>query len=254
MLMPQSRPAVTSESFDAILFDMDGVLTDTARVHAECWKKLFDEFLKQRCVVIGETFRPFDIDLDYTHHLDGKPRTEGIADFLGSRGIQLPCGDSRKAGDKTTIHGLGNRKNELVNAALEEQGVEAYNDAVALVRDVRSLGLRTAVVSSSTNCQAVLEAAGIATLFDLRFDGVAASRFGLPGKPAPDTYLKAAEEIGCSPGRSVVIEDAIAGVQAGKAGGFGLVIGVDRNGNGMRLQANGADIVVRDLGQIRREV
>ena len=250
--MVRPHPAVTSDIFDAVLFDMDGVLTDTAGVHAECWKRMFDAFLKQRAVEIGETFHPFDIDLDYKRYLDGKPRNEGISSFLESRGIRLPHGDPQAAGQAASVSDLGNRKNELVNAALAERGVKAYDDAVSLVRDVRACGIRTAVVSSSTNCRTVLQVARIAALFDLRFDGVAAGRLGLAGKPAPDTFLKAAEEIGCAPGRSVVIEDAIAGVQAARAGGFGLVIGVDRNGNGEPLRANGADVVVRDLGQVKR--
>lgn len=250
--MSRPAPVVTPRSFDAVLFDMDGVLTDTAGLHAACWKTMLDEFLEQRADAAGEPFRPFDIDLDYGRYLDGKPRHEGIASFLEARGIELPYGNRQSPPDGTTICGLGNRKNELVDAALRAQGAEAYEDAVTLVRDARQMGIKTAVVSSSTNCPAVLQAVGIAALFDLCFDGILAARLHVAGKPAPDTYLRAAAGLGATPGRSVVVEDAIAGVQAGRAGGFGLVIGVDRKGDGTRLREQGADLVVSDLGQISR--
>ena len=251
-----SRPAfvVTSRNFDAVLFDMDGVLTDTAGLHAACWKQMLDEFLAQRAGAAAEQFRPFDMDVDYHRYLDGKPRHEGIVSFLEARGIELPYGNRQSPPDGTTICGLGNRKNELVDAALRAQGVRPHDDAVTLARDVRQLGIKTAVVSSSTNCRAVLQAAGITALFDLCLDGVVAARFRIAGKPAPDTYLRAAEELSAAPGRAVVVEDAIAGVQAGKAGGFGLVIGVDRRGDGGRLRKQGADLVVRDLDEISRGV
>lgn len=251
--MSRPAPVVTPRSFDAVLFDMDGVLTDTAGLHAACWQRMFDDFLACRAAAVAAPFRPFDMGRDYSLYLDGKPRLEGIASFLASRGIELPYGNPQSPPDGMTICGLGNRKNELVNAALREQGVEAYDDAVTLVRDVRRLGMKAAVVSSSTNCQAVLEAAGIEALFDLRFDGVVAARLQAAGKPAPDTYLRAAAELGATPERSVVVEDAIAGVQAGRAGRFGLVIGVDRTGGAARLWEHGADLVVSDLGQIARK-
>ena len=252
MSMSLLPPAITPERFDAVLFDMDGVLTDTTGVHATCWKETFDAFLQQRAARTQESFRSFDIDMDYKRYLDGKPRLEGIASFLAARGIQLPYGDPQAPANTATIHGLGKRKNELVKAVFNTQGVEAYDDAVRLVRDVRRQGIKTAVVSSSTNCAAVLRAAGIAELFELRLDGVVTARLQLAGKPAPDTYLKAAVELGATPERSVVVEDAIAGVQAGRAGGFGLVIGIDRKGDAALLAKHGADLVVSGLGQIAR--
>lgn len=242
--------AITKDRFDAVLFDLDGVLTDTAKVHAACWKKMFDDFLRQRAAEYDEPLRPFDIATDYKLYVDGKPRFDGVRSFLESRGIHLPYGDPDSPPGNETICGLGNRKNEMVKEALESEDVEAYEGSVGLIRHVRSQGIKTAVVSASSNCEAVLRSAGIADLLDVRVDGEVAARLGLGGKPAPDTFFKAAEELGVTPERAVVVEDAISGVQAGRNGGFGLVIGVDRKGDAEALWENGADIVVPDLAEM----
>jgi beta-phosphoglucomutase family hydrolase len=230
-----------------VLFDLDGVLTATAKIHAACWKKMFDEFLRKRAEERGEPFRPFDIATDYYRYVDGKLRYDGVRSFLESRAIDLPFGNPDDPEGAPTIIGLGKLKDNLVKAELKKGNVEIYEGGVALARHVRRLGMKSAVVSASKNCEAVLEAAGIAGLFDLRVDGVVADRLNLPGKPAPDTFLKAAELLGVEPARAVVVEDAISGVQAGRAGNFGLVVGVDRQGDAEALRQNGADIVVTDL-------
>lgn len=248
--MSQSHGVVAPERFDAVLFDLDGVLTDTARVHAACWKKMFDEFLRNRAAQTGEAFQSFDIDTDYKRYVDGKLRYEGVRGFLQSRGIQLPYGDPGDPPSRETICGLGNRKNELIQEVLATEGVEVYEGSLPFVRYLRSVGLRTAIVSASRNCPVVLAAAGIADLFDVRVDGEVASRLHLAGKPAPDTFLEAARQLRVEPARAVVVEDAIAGVQAGRAGRFGLVIGVARKGEADALQENGADVVVTDLSEL----
>jgi beta-phosphoglucomutase family hydrolase len=248
--MNHSQSPITPETFDAVLFDLDGVLTATAKVHAACWKKMFDQFLHERVGPANEPFQPFDIEADYTLYVDGKPRYDGVRSFLESRDIQLPYGDPSAPKNYDTICGLGNLKDEMVKEALASGGVEAYEGSVALVRHLRSQGMKTAVVSSSNNCATVLRSAGIEGLFDLRVDGEVATRLHLAGKPAPDTYLKAAELLGVDPKRAVVVEDAISGVQAGRAGAFGLVIGVDRHDDAEELRENGADIVVTDLGDM----
>jgi beta-phosphoglucomutase family hydrolase len=236
--------------FDAVLFDLDGVLTDTARVHAACWKRMFDDFLRQRAADNDEPFRPFDIASDYKQYVDGKLRYDGVRSFLKSREIDLPYGHPDSPPNRKTICGLGNLKDQMVKEALEWGGVEAYEGSVAFVHYLRGQGIKTAVVSASSNCEAILKAAGIADLFDVRVDGEVAVRLKLAGKPAPDTFLKAAEELSVEPKRAVVVEDAISGVQAGRDGGFGLVIGVDRKGDAEALRQNGADIVVADLGEL----
>jgi beta-phosphoglucomutase family hydrolase len=247
--MPQDpKPQVISkENFDAVLFDLDGVLTATAKIHAACWKKMFDEFLRKRAEERGEPFQPFDIATDYYPYVDGKLRYDGVRSFLESRGIDLPFGSPDDPPGAPTIIGLGKLKDNMVKAELKKGNVEIYEGGVALARHVRRLSLKSAVVSASKNCEAVLEFAGIAHLFDLRVDGIVADRLKLPGKPAPDTFLKAAELLGVEPARTVVVEDAISGVQAGRAGNFGLVVGVDRQGDAEALRQNGADIVVTDL-------
>ncbi len=242
--------AITADRFDAVLFDLDGVLTDTARIHAGCWKAMFDAFLRERAQTAGEDLRPFEIGTDYRLHVDGKPRFDGVRDFLASRGIALPEGAPDGAAGEESVCGLGNRKNEMVNVAIAEQGVEAYPGSVALVRRLRDQGIKTAVVSSSTNCETVLVAAKIADLFETRVDGEVATRLGLPGKPAPDTYLEAARRLGVEPERAVVVEDAIVGVQSGRAGRFGLVVGVARKDDAEALRASGADVVVNDLAEL----
>lgn len=236
--------------FDAVLFDLDGVLTDTASLHATAWKRMFDEFLRRWSVEHGHPFTPFRVDPDYLQYVDGKPRFEGVASFLESRRIVLPEGDPTDAPDADTIHGLGSRKNELVLRLIEEEGVTSFDGAVRFVRHVRDAGLKTAVVSSSKNAGQVLQAADMTDLFDDRVDGVVAAEMGLPGKPAPDTFLEAARRLGTTPERTVVVEDAIVGVEAGRLGGFGYVVGVDHEGEPDRLIAHGADVVVDDLGDL----
>jgi beta-phosphoglucomutase family hydrolase len=244
------QTTITADRFDAVLFDLDGVLTDTARIHAGCWKEMFDAFLRERARAAGEDLRAFEIATDYRLYVDGKPRFDGVRDFLASRGIALPEGAPDATPGEESVCGLGNRKNEMVNVAIAERGVEAYPGSVALVRRLRDEGVKTAVVSSSTNCETVLVAAKIADLFDTRVDGDVAARLGLPGKPAPDTFLEAARRLGVEPGRAVVVEDAIAGVESGRAGHFGLVVGVARKDDVEALRESGADVVVHDLGEL----
>ena len=241
---------LTQERFDAILFDLDGVLTDTARIHAACWKRMFDAFLDTRTEAGTDAFRPFDIETDYPPYVDGKPRFDGVRDFLASRWIELPEGSPDDAPESETVCGLGNRKNEMVNRAIAELGVDAYPGSVAVLRKIRAAGVKTAVVSSSSNCATVLESAKIDDLFDARVDGVDIVEQGLAGKPAPDSFLEGARRLAASPERCAVVEDAIAGVQAGRAGGFGLVIGVARKGDASELRENGADLVVADLAEL----
>ena len=225
----------------ACLFDLDGVLTQTAKVHAAAWKQMFDAYLRERAARTGEEFVPFDPVADYDQYVDGKPRYEGVRSFLAARGIELP---------QETIEALGNRKNEIVLAMIREQGVEPYEGSVRYVRAAREAGLRRAVVSSSTNCRDVLMAAGIDDLFEERIDGVVAERDHLRGKPAPDTFLAGARALGVTPSQAAVFEDALAGVEAGRAGDFGFVVGVDRVGQADALKAHGADVVVQDLAEL----
>lgn len=238
------------ESIRACLFDLDGVLTQTAVVHAAAWKQMFDEYLRMRASHTGEPFVPFDATSDYQQYVDGRPRADGTRAFLQGRGISLPEGRPDDAPTAETIHGLSNRKNELVLARIREEGVQTYPSSVRFVRVAKRAGLRRAVVSSSKNTRDVLEAAGIATLFEVRIDGVTAERSHLAGKPAPDTYLAAARALGVLPEHAAVFEDAIAGVEAGRAGRFGLVVGVDRVGHGDELGNHGADLVVSDLASL----
>lgn len=248
--MSLSSHGITPEQFDAVLFDLDGVLTATAKVHASSWKKMFDTFLQQRATETNTPFQPFDIATDYLRYVDGKPRYEGVQSFLQSRGIDLPYGDPEEPPNADTICGLGNRKNELMHEILASEGVEVYEGSLALLHRLRDAGIKTAVVSSSKNCQAVLTAAGITALFDVRVDGEVAARLHLPGKPAPDTFLHASELLGVDPTRAVVVEDALSGVEAGRAGGFGLVIGIDRHGEAAALKEHGADVVLHDLADL----
>jgi beta-phosphoglucomutase family hydrolase len=234
----------------ACLFDLDGVLTQTARVHAAAWKEMFDAFLRERGASTGEPFVPFDPVADYTKYVDGKPRYDGVRSFLASRGIRLPEGDPSDPPSAETVYGLGNRKNELVLTLLKRDGVQAYEGSVRYVRAVRDAGLRRAVVSASANCREVLEAAGIEDLFEVRIDGIVVEQRHLRGKPAPDTFLAAAEELGAQPEEAAVFEDALAGVEAGRAGNFGFVVGVDRAGQREALLEHGADVVVSDLAEL----
>lgn len=238
------------EAISACLFDLDGVLTQTAKVHAAAWKEMFDAFLQERSSQTGEPFRPFEIATDYAQHVDGKLREDGVRSFLVSRGITLPEGAPDDPPTALTVHGLGTRKNGLVLDLIERDGVEVYEGSVRFVEAVRDAGLRRAVVSASKNTQQVLAAVGIEHLFEVRVDGVVAAESGLRGKPAPDTFLAAAAALGVEPAHCAVFEDAVAGVQAGRAGGFGWVVGVDRVGKAEALKIHGADAVVRDLGEL----
>ena len=240
----------TERGFDAVLFDLDGVVTRTARLHATAWAELFDEFLRRRAAERGEPFRAFDPVADYLAHVDGKPRYEGVRSFLAARGIALAEGDPADRPGTPTVHGLGARKDALFVDRLRRDGVEVFTTTVALIEALRAGGVRTAVVTSSRNGREVLRAAGLEALFDARIDGLDAATLALAGKPAPDTFLKAAELLEVVPGRAVVVEDAIAGVEAGRRGGFGLVVGVDRGGNREALETHGADLVVADLGEL----
>ncbi len=241
---------ISATAFQAVVFDMDGVVTQTATVHATAWKALFDEFLKQRSARTGEPFRPFDVDADYLPYVDGKPRYDGVRDFLGSRGITLPWGAPSDPPDAETVCGLGNRKNDYFNKAVAEHGVQAFPSTVTLIRALRAAGVHTAVISASKNTTMILDAAGVRDLFEAQVDGGVAEQLGLPGKPDPAVFLEAAKRVGVAPAHAVVVEDAEAGVQAGKSGGFALVIGVDRADHGQALLDHGASVVVKDLGQV----
>jgi beta-phosphoglucomutase family hydrolase len=232
------------------LFDLDGVLTMTAKVHDAAWKQMFDAYLRERAQRTGTKFVPFDPVKDYDEYVDGKPRGDGTRSFLASRGIELPEGSEDDPPEAETVYGLGNRKNQIVLEKIHTDGVEVYPGSVRYVRAVKDAGLRRAVVSSSANCRDVLVAAGIEDLFEARIDGLVAEREHLRGKPAPDTFLAGARALGLEPAAAAVFEDAIAGVAAGRAGRFGHVIGVDRVGQADELREHGADVVVTDLAQL----
>lgn len=238
------------DSIRGCLFDLDGVLTQTATVHAAAWKEMFDAFLEQHAAATSQPFVAFDPVRDYGPYVDGMPRADGVRKFLASRGISLPEGSPDDPPEAETIAGLGNRKNELVLQLIEERGVTVFEGSVRYVHAVRDAGLATGVVSSSANTVAILEAAGLTELFDVRVDGVVAAERGLPGKPLPDTFLAAAEALGLEAKAAAVFEDALAGVEAGVAGGFGFVVGVDRIDQGPALRERGADIVVCDLAEL----
>ncbi len=235
-------------AYEAVLFDLDGVLTATARLHAASWKRMFDDYLRNRASARGEPFRPFDMPGDYARFVDGRPRYDGVRTFLASRGMVLDDGAPEDPAGLETVCGLGNRKNALFSELLAGEGVAVYGGSLAVVRHLLRHGVRCAVVSSSRSCEAILDKAGLADLFELRVDGQVAARQGLAGKPAPDTFAYAARVLGVAPPRAVVVEDAIAGVEAGRAGGFGLVIAIDRTGESVALAKAGADHVVTDLG------
>jgi len=241
---------IPRERFDAVLFDMDGVLTATAEVHALAWKEMFDAYLKERQRRLGEPFRPFEIGTDYLLLVDGKPREDGARDFLVSRGIVVPMGTPEDTPDMETVWGLGNRKNDRVQEVIRTRGVRAYPGSIRLLHRLRREGIRTAVVTSSSNADLTLEAAGIADLFDAKVDGNVAAEMKLAGKPEPGSYLEAARRLAAEPARAVVVEDALSGVQAGRRGGFGLVLGVARSVRADELRRNGADVVVADLGDL----
>jgi beta-phosphoglucomutase family hydrolase len=241
------------DGITACLFDLDGVLTQTAKVHAAAWQEMFDAFLRARATQLGEPFKPFDIASDYPAYVDGKLRPDGVRAFLASRGIVLPEGVADDPPTAQTVHGLGNRKNELLLDVIAKQGVDVYPGTVRFVEAARDAGLRRAVVSASKNTAAVLEATGLGSLFETRVDGVVADEQNLPGKPAPDMFLAAADALGVPPAQAAVFEDALAGVEAGRAGAFGWVVGVDRDGQAAALRARGADIVVADLSELLEE-
>ncbi|MFF5252773.1 beta-phosphoglucomutase family hydrolase [Streptomyces leeuwenhoekii] len=234
------------EDIQACLFDLDGVVTKTAVVHAAAWKETFDAFLRERD---GEDFRPFT-DADYDEYVDGRPRADGVRSFLASRGIELPEGSPDDPPDAPTVNGVSNRKNVLLLEKIRTQGVEAYDGTLRYIDAVRAQGLRTAIVSSSANTRDVLRSIDAERLFDVRIDGVVAAERKLPGKPRPDTFLAAARDLGVEPSRAAVFEDALAGMDAGRAGRFGYVVGVDRVGQSDALYAHGADRVVRDLAEL----
>ena len=239
-------PAVTRDRFDAVLFDLDGVLTSTAAIHAAAWKRMFDQYLREK----HPNEPPFDIDVDYKKYVDGKPRYEGVRSFLKSRSIALPYGEASDPPGDETVSALGNRKQVLVQQAIDNGEVEPFEGSVQWVKRLKDQGFKLGVVSSSRNAGPVLRAAKIDHLFDTRVDGLTLAELGLPGKPAPDAFLKAAENLGVSPARTVVVEDAISGVESARAGRFGLVLGVDREGHADALRAHGADAIVSDLGEM----
>ncbi|MFO7987073.1 MAG: trehalose-phosphatase [Desulfatiglandaceae bacterium] len=247
MLSARETVSISRSRYDAVIFDMDGVITQTARVHAAAWKALFDEYREQT----NADWAPFDPEDDYIRYVDGKPRYDGIRSFLESRNIQLPHGSPEDPPGRETVCGLGNRKNRLFRDMLKQKGVEVYESAVEFVNRLNRAGFKTAVISASKNCQFVLQAAGIEHLFEERVDGVVSEGLELKGKPEPDIFLEAARRLHAQPVRSVVVEDALAGTRAGQSGHFGLVIGVDRTGHAQQLKESGADVVVQNLSQIQ---
>ena len=240
------------DRLDAVVFDTDGVLTDTASVHAAAWKRLFDDYLSRRAAGGQEPFRPFTKD-DYLRYVDGRPRYEGVARFLASRGIDLPRGDQGDPPGRETVCGLGNAKDRYFAAHLRDHGAQAFPSSAPFVRRLRAEGLRTAAVSASRNMVAVLESAGLRGLFDVEVDGVEADRLELAGKPDPALFLEAARRLAAAPARTAIVEDALAGVEAGRRGGFGLVVGVDRVGQAAALTEHGAGLVITDLGELELE-
>jgi beta-phosphoglucomutase family hydrolase len=252
----KSPSSVDATSYKAWLFDMDGVLTQTALVHAAAWKQAFDEFLAEESKRTGTTYQPFDSEADYEKYVDGEPRADGVRNFLAARGITLPEGNDNDPPDARTVCGVGNRKNDLVLKVIQEQGVKVYDGAVTLVKYLRAHGVKVGVVSASENTVAALTAAGIVDLFDARVDGHTVKDMHLAGKPAPDSYLEGAKMLAVAPSEAVVVEDALAGVQAGEAGHFGLVVGVDNHDEGTghdyadQLHAHGANVVVTNLADL----
>jgi alpha,alpha-trehalase len=249
--IPRSR-------YDAVIFDLDGVVTQTAAVHAAAWKRLFDAYLEERAARAGTgpggapdpSLRPFDPDADYARYVDGKPRYDGVRDFLASRDIELPMGDPSDPPERETVCGLGNRKNAFFNDEVREHGVKTFPSTIELIRQLHAAGIKVGLMSSSKNTAMVLDVTGTTDLFAVRVDGVVAAEVGLPGKPDPAMYLETARRLGVEAARSVVVEDALSGVEAGRRGGFALVIGVDRLGQAAALAEAGADVVVDDLAEV----
>ncbi len=242
--------AIPADSFEAIIFDLDGVITDTASVHAAAWKGMFDDLLLRHSAREGVPFKAFEIETDYRTYVDGKPRLDGLKSFLGSRGIELPEGGPEDRLGADTIYHLAKRKNSDFLKRLQEQGVKVYGSTLEVIHSAKKHGLKTAVISSSKSCAMILDSVNLSDLFDVRVDGVDSEVLGIPGKPAPGIFLEAARQLQVKPERAVVIEDAVSGVQAGRAGGFGLVVGIARAGGKEELRNNGADAVVEDLSEI----
>lgn len=247
--IPDGETIFSKNVYDAVLFDLDGVITSTEKIHCACWKKTFDEFLSRRASKRGEDFVPFNETDDYLEHVDGRPRYEGVRSFLFSRGIELPEGNRDSPPGEQSVFGLGNRKNQLFKETLEKESPGVYETSITLVRRLKEAGFRLGIVSSSRNCRAVMATVGIENLFEVTVDGITAAEKGLRGKPEPDTFIEAASVLGSKPEKSIIIEDAAAGVAAGVRGGFGFVIGVARKQNEDELLSNGADVVVSDLGE-----
>ena len=244
---------ISTSRHNAVIFDLDGVVTQTAAVHAAAWKRLFDTYLRERAAgseAPDPALRPFDAGSDYGLYVDGKPRYDGVRDFLASRGIELPWGDPSDPPERETVCGLGNGKNAFFNAEVEEHGVKTFPSTIALIHELRDAGVKVGLMSSSKNTAMVLRVTGTTDLFEVRVDGVVAAEIGLPGKPDPAMYLEAARRMGVEPARAVVVEDALSGVEAGRRGGFALVIGVDRLGQAAALAEAGADVVVDDLDEV----
>ncbi len=242
-----------ADKYQAMILDLDGVITQTSKIHAQAWKEMFEAYLNKRREEGNDAVKAYDRRQDYDEYINGKPRYEGVRSFLESREIELPYGDPDDEPGKETVCGLGNRKNRIFRELLEKNGVEPYEGAVEHIRRWKKKGLKIAVVSSSRNCAAVLKAAGISDLFDARVDGVTAAQENLKGKPDPDIFLFAAKKLGVSPEKAVVYEDAVAGVQAGQKGKFGLVIGVARKNDQHQLQENGADVVIHNFNELDGE-
>ncbi|HXV80566.1 MAG TPA: trehalose-phosphatase [Candidatus Binatia bacterium] len=253
MVKKRAGQVFSRENVDAVIFDLDGVVTQTAKVHAAAWKALFDPYLKERQARDGRNYEPFDPGEDYRQYVDGKPRYDGVRSFLEARDISIPEGKPEDPPGKETICGIGNKKNEIFLEELERQGVETYDSTVMLIHSLRAQGIKTAIISASKNCGPVLETAGLSHLFDAKVDGVDSAELGLQGKPAPDIFLEAARRLKVDPARAVVVEDALAGVEGARRGRFAQVIGVDRAEQEEALRKRGADIVVKDLAEIRIE-
>lgn len=232
------------KNIKALILDMDGVITQTAKVHAAAWKRMFNDYLQQRGKQEGKAYEPLQIATDYRQYIDGIPRYDGVQNFLASRNIELPEGTAEDAPGTETVAGLGNLKNDYFRELVQRDGVDAYDDTVKFLEKRKSEGYRTAVISASKNCQAILSAAGLKDLFEVRVDGVVSAALGLKGKPAPEIFLEAARQLGVSPQEAAVFEDAQAGVAAGKAGGFALVVGINRTDQAAELTEHGADLVL----------
>ncbi len=245
-----NKTEIDYKNLDGVIFDMDGVVTDTAITHARAWKQLFDEYLKKRAAERCESFRPFDLDSDYRCYVDGIPRYDGVRSFLESRHISLSCGQTTDQIEQETICGLGNRKNKYFLRQLRKGAVTTYDSTVALIKWLRDEGIGTAIISASRNAEEVLKAGGVLGLFDVKVDGVDSDKLSLKGKPEPDIFLEAAKQLEIYPGRAAIVEDSLAGVEAGHRGKFKLVIGVDRTGYGKALKEHGASVVVNDLAEI----